>query len=92
MHALAREVNYGKRGRLGPRDWDGQRNASNCLTLILASIIYWQAKEINRILIDVKQQGDLAANKFLIAHISPIGWENIILYGEYIIDPQRIRA
>jgi TnpA family transposase len=47
MHALAREVNYGKRGKLGFRDWEGQRNAANCLTLILASIIYWQAKEIN---------------------------------------------
>ncbi|WKN46429.1 Tn3 family transposase [Tunicatimonas pelagia] len=92
MHALAREVNYGKRGRLGPRDWDGQRIASNCLTLILASIIYWQAKEINRILIDIKQQDGLTVNNELITHISPIGWENIILYGEYIIDPHRIRA
>ncbi|WKN46411.1 Tn3 family transposase [Tunicatimonas pelagia] len=55
-------------------------------------IIYWQAKEINRILIDIKQQDGLTVNNELITHISPIGWENIILYGEYIIDPHRIRA
>ncbi len=92
MHALAREVNYGKRGRLGSRDWEGQRNAAHCLTLILASIIYWQAKEINGILIDIERQGETVVDDTLIEHISPIGWENIILYGEYIIDPYRIKV
>ena len=83
MHALAREVAYGKRGKISNRDLQEQKNSSSCLTLIMASIIYWQAKEINRAI----QECDPAAagiDLALLEHISPIGWENIILYGEWI--------
>jgi hypothetical protein len=27
----------------------------------------------------------------LLEHVSPIEWENAILYGQYVIDPERIR-
>jgi TnpA family transposase len=43
IHALARQVAYGKHGVLTTRDLEGQRNTSSCLTLIMACIIYWQA-------------------------------------------------
>ena len=62
-------------------------NACSCLTLILACIIYWQAREISRI---------AAASNFpfdseLIRHISPIEWKNVILYGEIKINPAKLR-
>ena len=88
LHTLARELNYGKRGRLHKRDWLEQRNSCSALTLILASIIYWQAKEIHRVLLECEADLDWS----LVEHISPITWDNVILYGEYVIDRNLIRV
>ena len=53
-------------------------NSCSCLTLILACIIYWQAKQITRTMLsgDLAQEGIGAT---LIQHISPIEWDNVIL-------------
>ena len=48
--ALARDVYYGRRGRINARELHEQMNSCSCLTLILACIIYWQAKQITRTL------------------------------------------
>lgn len=84
IHQLARNVAYGKRGKISVRDLHEQKNTCSCLTLILASIIYWQATEIKRV---IDQYGSELDQKCLamLAHISPIGWDNIILYGEYVL-------
>ena len=50
LHTLARDVCYGKRGRITARDLHEQMNTCSCVTLILACIIYWQAKEIERVI------------------------------------------
>ena len=61
--------------------------------MILACIIYWQANEISRIV----SSGDAEADGIdltLLKHISPIEWENVVLYGQYHLDRRllRIRA
>ena len=91
IHQLARDVAYGKRGKISARDLQEQQNTCSCLTLILASIIYWQAKEITRI---IEAHGDELDEEALamISHISPIGWENVILYGEYFLDRNLIKG
>ena len=60
-------------------------NSCSCLTLILACIIYWQAKQITPTMLsgDLAQEGIDAT---LIQHISPIEWDNVILYGQYVLD------
>ena len=45
LHALARDVFYGRRGRINARELQDQMNSCSCLTLILACIVYWQAKD-----------------------------------------------
>jgi TnpA family transposase len=90
MHALARQVAYGKQGVLTGRDLEGQRHTSSCLTLIMACIIYWQAKEINRVLLEEDLEG-VGVDLSLLEHISPVGWENIILYGEYVLNRNLVR-
>jgi hypothetical protein len=65
-------------------------NSCSCLTLILACIIYWQAKEIDRVLNECDPEGH-GINIALLGHISPIEWENVILYGEYVINRDLIR-
>ena len=91
MHALARQVAYGKQGKISARDLQAQLNTSNCLTIIMACTIYWQAKEISRVIQECDPE---AANVdlSLLGHISPIGWENIILYGEYVLNRSLVRS
>ena len=86
LHALARAVYYGQRGRIRAREVYDQMNACSCLTLILACVIYWQAREISRI----AAAPDFPFDPELIARISPIEWRNIVLYGEIKIDPSKL--
>ena len=90
MHQLARDIGYGNRGTITARDLIAQRNCCNCLTLIMACIVYWQAKEISRILREYNLEAT-GLDLSLLKHISPIGWDNVILYGEYIINKSLIR-
>jgi TnpA family transposase len=74
MHQLARDVSYGNGGKISARDLIGQRNSCNCLTLITACIVYWQAKAINHLITtqDIEAAG---LNLSMLQHISPIGWK-----------------
>lgn len=90
IHALARDLNYGKRGRISKADLREQKNSCSCMTLILACIIYWQAREINRVVMECDPEGS-GINLNLMEHISPITWDNVILYGEYLLDQNLIQ-
>jgi len=77
-------VFYRRRGRINARELWEQMNACSCLNLILACIIYWQACEITRVL----SECDPVANGIdlsLLEHVSPIEWDNVVLYGQYIL-------
>jgi hypothetical protein len=56
-------------------------SSGNCTTLIMAAIIYWQAREISRIVKEYNPEED-GIDISLLAHISPIEWSNVVLYGE----------
>lgn len=84
LNQLARDLKFAKGGRITARDWLEQKNSASCLTLIMACIIYWQAKEIHRVLLECPPEHELDLS--LLSHISPITWENLILYGEYVIE------
>jgi hypothetical protein len=90
IHQLARDITYGNRGRFKGKSLEDINSSGNCTTLIMAAIIYWQAKEISRI---VKEQNPEAAgiDLSLLAHISPIEWSNVILYGEYKLNRDLVR-
>jgi TnpA family transposase len=90
LHALARDVYYGRRGRINARELHGQMNSCSCLTLILACVIYWQAKEISRVVRWCKPEDD-KIDVTLLEHISPIEWDNVILYGQYVLDRAQVR-
>jgi TnpA family transposase len=90
LHALARDVYYGRRGRINARELHGQMNSCSCLTLILACVIYWQAKEISRVVRWCKPEDD-KIDVALLKRISPIEWDNVILYGQYVLDRAQVR-
>jgi hypothetical protein len=65
-------------------------NTCSCLNLNLVCIVYWQAREISRVL----SQCDPVANGVdtsLLEHVSPIEWDNVVLYGQYILDRKLVR-
>jgi TnpA family transposase len=85
LHALARQVHYGKRGQTDGRDFQQQMSRASCLVLIEAAIIYWQILQIDEVLRfwDLESEG---IDPSWLAHMSPIRWDNVILYGEYAMD------
>src|SRR5260370_41396233 len=86
LHALARDIYYGRRGRINARELHEQMNSCSCLTLLLACVVYWQAKEISRVLkLGIPEGEDIDIS--LLEHVSPIEWENVILYGPYVLNP-----
>lgn len=90
IHALARDIKLGKRGWVDKRDWLEQRHSCSCLTLVMACIIYWQAKEINRV-IQEHLPDDSSIDISLIQYVSPISWDNVILYGDYILNWEKVK-
>jgi hypothetical protein len=61
-------------------------NSCSCPTLLLPCVVYWQAKEISRVLkMGILEGEDI--NISLLEHVSPIEWENVILYGQYVLNP-----
>jgi TnpA family transposase len=92
LHALARDVYYGRRGRINARELHEQMNSCSCLTLIIACVIYWQAKEISRVVRWCQPKEDEEKiDVTLLEHVSPIEWDNVILYGQYILDRTQVR-
>ncbi len=91
IHQLARDVNYANRGKITARDDKSQNLVCSCLTLIMACIVYWQAKELTRVMKEHNPE-EAGFNLELLAHISPVGWGNIILYGEYFINRNLVRV
>ena len=88
IQALARDIKYGHRGTLNNRDWLQQKNSCSCLTLVLACIIYWQSKEIHRVIQTHTPPEDIDLS--LLSNISPISWKNIILYGDYTLNRNKV--
>jgi len=85
VNGLARQVAYGKHGTITARDLQAQTNTASCLTLLMSCIIYWQSKEINQVILECETDG-AEVDLSLLEHISPVGWENIILYDEYVLN------
>jgi len=90
LHALARDVFYGRRGRINARELWEQMNSCSCLTLIVACIVFWQAREMSRVIRQEEPPEDV--DLLLLEHISPIEWDNVVLYGRYVLDRNRIRT
>ncbi|MXY78314.1 MAG: Tn3 family transposase, partial [Chloroflexi bacterium] len=59
------EINFAAFGMIG------MRFSCSCLTLILACIVYWQAREISRL----AAAPDFPFDRDLLRHVSPIEWK-----------------
>jgi TnpA family transposase len=90
IHQLALDITYGNRGRLKGKSLEEIGSSGNSTILIIAAIIYWQTKEISKVIRehDLEEAGiDIS----LLAHVSPIEWTNVILYGEYKLNKDLVK-
>ena len=80
-HALKRALNFNRRGEITDRRSENQHLRMMNLNLLAAIIIYWNTKHLGHIIYDKQRGKIISADK--LAHLSPLGWEHIILTGFY---------
>jgi TnpA family transposase len=81
-HALKRALNFNRRGEITDRTSENQHLRMMHLNLLAAIIIYWNTKHLGRIIHNMRLNGIIIPPEKL-AHLSPLGWEHIILTGYY---------
>ena len=74
----------------GPRGAPGSERFEQAQTPHGNGNRYWQAKDISRVIrtADPERHG---IELSLLHHVSPIEWDNIVLYGEYVLNRRLVR-
>jgi hypothetical protein len=72
----------------------GGRDAEDVCTLLAIVLAHGgnigQAKEISRV-VRWCQPEEEKIDVALLEHVSPIEWDNVILYGQYVLDRAQVR-
>ena len=81
-HTLARAVFAHSQGRIRDRSHDAQQKRVMALNLVIAAIVYWNTTYLDKATDHLRRQGRLP-DPSLLRHVSPLGWEHIVLTGDY---------
>jgi len=81
-HALKNALRIVRQGEIRDRTLEGQHYRTAGLNLLTAIIIYWNTKHLGQAIAARKRAGFDSFTE-LVAHISPLGWAEILLTGEY---------
>ena len=81
-HALKRAISLGRRGEIRDRSSEGQHHRMAGLNLLAAAVIHWNTRELGRLVAELAAAGQ-APDPVLLPHVSPLGWEHVLLTGEY---------
>lgn len=82
-HALKNALRIGRQGEIRDRTTESQHFRLAGLNLLAAIVIFWNTKQLGEAVMQRKREG-LETFETLLAHISPLGWEHILLIGQYI--------
>jgi len=82
QNALRRAVFFNRLGEIRDRSYENQRHRASGLNLLVATIILWNTTYLQRAVDHPRNQGHHPASGDL-AHLSPLGWEQINLTGDY---------
>jgi Tn3 transposase DDE domain len=77
-NALARAIFFHSLGELRDRTFENQFFRASGLNLLVAAIILWNTRYLERAL------AALGAQPHMIPHVTPLGWEHIGLTGDYV--------
>jgi TnpA family transposase len=81
-HALKRALNFNRNGEIRDRATENQHYRMLGLNLLTAIVIYWNTKHLGKLMKEMEEQGKDVTPE-LKSHVSPLGWEHIIL-AEYL--------
>lgn len=84
-NALARAVFFNRLGEVRDRSYEDQRHRASALNLVVAAIILWNTVYLARAVEELRNQG-MAIPEELLEHLSPLGWEHVVLTGDYVWD------
>jgi len=87
-NALARAILFNRRGTVQDRSYEDQRNRASGLNLVVAAIILWNTLGLEQAIEAMRTDGEDVPEEHL-EHVAPLGWEKIILTGEYVWDWQQ---
>jgi TnpA family transposase len=76
-NALARALFFNQLGELRDRRFENQSYRASGLNLLVAAIILWNTRYLERALAEMGTPDEVAR------HIAPLGWEHIALTGDY---------
>lgn len=85
-HALKRAISFNRRGEIRDRTAEAQSYRIAGMNLLAAIIIYWNTKRLGEIVAGRIKAGN-PPDPELLRHVSPLGWEQIILTGKYTWPP-----
>jgi hypothetical protein len=91
LHALARQLFFGRLGELRDRALEDQMHRASCLHLLMAAIAAWNTIYLTEAFATLRWRGE-EISETTIAHIAPLGWEHINLIGNYHFAPQPGRS
>ena len=81
-HSLARAVFAHSQGRIHDRSDAAQQKRAMALNLVIAAITFWNTIYMDKAASYLAQTSPLYDAK-LLAHASPLGWEHVILSGDF---------
>ncbi len=91
LHALARQLFFGRLGELRDRALEDQIHRASCLHLLMAAIAAWNTVYLTTAIATLRKRGE-EIPEATVAHIAPLGWEHIRLIGDYHFAPQPGRS
>lgn len=91
LHALARQLFFGRLGELRDRAFEDQMHRASCLHLLMAAIGAWNTVYLTKAIEVLRKRGE-DIPEATVAHIAPLGWEHIRLIGDYHFAPQSGRS
>ena len=81
-HTLARAVFAHSQGRIYDRSNAAQQKRAMALNMVIAAIMFWNTLYMEKAAAHLDRQGQIT-DPNLLSHTSPLGWEHIILTGDY---------
>ncbi len=85
---LARAVFFYRLGELRDRSFENQKHRASGLNLVVAAIVLWNTVYLERAVQALTTRG-YAVDESLLQHLSPLGWDDINLTGDYTLKPHR---
>ena len=79
-HALKRALNFNRRGEITDLTSENQHLRMMHLNLLAAIVIYWNTKHLGHVIDNMRRSG-IQIYEEKLSHLSPLGWEHIILTG-----------